>query len=59
MQGCEFRFGCAYLLYYKCQKINLNHSESYKGSSDWIKNKKATSPINKNDNNKHCNSYIK
>ena len=37
------------LLYYKCHKINLNHSGSYTDSRDWIKNIKTTiNPINKN-----------
>ena len=32
-------------------KINLNLDESYKSSSEWINNKKATiNPINKKDN---------
>ena len=34
-------------LYYKCQKINLNHGGSYIDSLDWIKNEKETiNPIN-------------
>ena len=38
-------------LFYKCHKINSNHGGSYTGSSDWIKNKKATiNPVNKKDN---------
>ena len=29
------------LLYYKCHKINLNHTGSYIDSHVWIKNKKS------------------
>ena len=36
------------MLYYKCHKINFNCGGSYKDSSHWIKNKKATiNTINK------------
>ena len=37
----------AYLLYYKCHKINPNRGGSYIDSPDWIKNKKTTNLINK------------
>ena len=44
----DFVFDCAYLLYYKCHKINSNRSGSYIDSPDWIKNRKASiNPINK------------
>ena len=50
-RGSEFAFDYVHLLYYKCQKINLNCRASYVYSPDWIKNKNATiNPINKNDN---------
>ena len=39
MEGSDFTFGCDNLLYYKCNKINLKHDESYIDSPDWIKNK--------------------
>ena len=42
-------FDCAYLLYYKCHKINLNCVGSYIDSTDWIKKVKSNL-INKNDN---------
>ena len=41
MRGSEFVFDYVQLLYYKCNKINLNGG-SYIDSPDWIKNKKAT-----------------
>ena len=48
MNGSEFVFDYVHILYYKCQKINPNHGGSYRDSSDWMKNKKATTnPINK------------
>ena len=51
MKGSEFVFHYVQLLYYKCHKISRRRSESYKGSPDWIKNKKTTiNPINKKDN---------
>lgn len=31
-----------YGLFYQCHQINLNHGISYVGSTEWIKNKKAT-----------------
>ena len=40
----------------KCHKINLKRVQAYTGSSDWIKNKKATiNPINDDDN---CFQYV-
>ena len=48
MKDSEFVFDYVHLLYHKCHKINPNRGESYIGSPDWIKNKKATiNPINK------------
>ena len=38
MRDSDFIFDCIYLLYYKCQKINLNHGELYIGSPERIKN---------------------
>ena len=47
----EFVFDYVQLLYYKCQKKNLNQVGSYLDSPDWMKNKKATiNLINKKDN---------
>ena len=40
MKGSEFIFNYAQLMYYKCQKINLNSSGSFLDSPDWIKSKK-------------------
>ena len=40
MRGCESVFDYVQLLYYKCNKINLNYGGSYIDSHDWIKNKK-------------------
>ena len=43
MKGSDFVFYYVHLLYYKCQRINLNCGGSYIDSSDWIKKeKKAT-----------------
>ena len=42
MRGNNFITGYAYLLYYKCHKINPNHGGSCMDSTDWIKNKKET-----------------
>ena len=47
----EFVFDYVQLLYYKCQKINLNQGGSYLDSPNCIKSKKATiNLINKKDN---------
>ena len=40
MKGSEFVFNYSHLIYYKCHKINPNHSDSNVDSPDWIKNKK-------------------
>ena len=40
MKGSEFVFNYFHLIYYKCHKINPNHSDSSVDSPDWIKNKK-------------------
>ena len=57
MEVSEFVFDYVQLLYYKCHKISLNRGGSYKDSTVWIKNKKATiKPINKKDNK--CFQYI-
>ena len=51
MRVTEFVFDYVQLLYYKCQKINLNQGGSYIDSPDWIQSKKATiNPFNKKDN---------
>ena len=51
MEGTEFVFDYVHSLYYKCHKINPNHSGSYTDSPDVIINKKATmNPINRKDN---------
>ena len=52
MGSSQFVFDYVHLLYYKCNKVNLNRDGLYINSPDWIKNKKATvSPINKKDSN--------
>ena len=44
-------FGFVHLLYYKSYKINPIRGRSYIDSTDWIKNKKATTnPINGKEN---------
>ena len=48
-KGTDFVFGYVYLLYYKCQGIYPNCGGLFIDFSDLIKNKKATKPINKND----------
>ena len=40
MKGSQFVFYYVHLLYYKCHKINANHSGSYIDSPDWIKKQK-------------------
>ena len=55
MKGSEFVFDSVDLLHYKCHKISLNHSGSYKDSPEWLKNKKAAI-IQKNNDNK-CFQY--
>ena len=59
MRGSEFVLDYAQLLYYKCDKINLNCRGSYIDSPDWIKDKKAiTNPINKKGNKYFQNAVI-
>ena len=41
MQGGEFVFDYAHLLYYKCRNLNPNRGGSYIDSPDWMKNEKA------------------
>ena len=41
MQGGEFVFDFAHLLYYKCRNLNPNRGGSYIDSPDWMKNEKA------------------
>ena len=57
MRGNNFITGYAYLLYYKCHKINPNHGGSCMDSTDWIKNKKET--INLSIPSVHHNSHMK
>ena len=40
MKGREFVFGYFYLLYYKCNEINLNSVWLHIDPPDWIKSKK-------------------
>ena len=42
MKGIDFIFGSVCLLYYKCDKISLKSSWSYRESPDWIRNKTET-----------------
>ena len=42
IRGNDFIFDCVHLLYYKRHKINFKWRGSYTGSTDWIRNKKAT-----------------
>ena len=53
IKGSDFMFDCAYLLYYKCHKINPNRGRSYTDFADWIKNKKATTINLVNDGDKY------
>ena len=53
IKGSDFMFYCAYLLYYKCHKINSNGGRSYIDSADWIKNKKKTTVNLVNDGDKY------
>ena len=59
MKDSDFILDCINLFYYKCHKINLNHGGSYIVSLDWIKNKKATNPINDDVNKYFINKYCK
>ena len=48
IKGSELVFDYVHLLYYKCNKVNLNRGGSYIDSPDRIKIKKATTnSINK------------
>ena len=47
MKDSDFVIHYVHLLYCKSQKINPNRGGFYIDSHDWIKNKKATNPINK------------
>ena len=50
-KGSEFIPESVELLYYQFQKIDIRRAESYKMSSNWIVNKKATiNPKNEKDN---------
>ena len=42
MNGSNVAIDYVQLLYYKCQKINLNCGGSYIDCRDWIKTKKTT-----------------
>ena len=42
MKGLEFVYDYVHLLYYKYQKLNLDHDGSYTDSPNLMKNKKAT-----------------
>ena len=55
MRGSDFVFDSIDEMHYKCNKISLNHSSLYIGSSEWIKNKKAI--INPKNNNDKCFQY--
>ena len=48
MKVIDFIFDCVHLVYYKCNKINLNCG-GYIDSADWIINKKATIDFVNND----------
>ena len=55
MRGSEFVYDSADALFYNLNKANLSRGGSYKDSTKWLKNKKAT--INpKNDDDK-CFHY--
>ena len=50
-RGSNLIFDNVNLLYYHLQKISLKRGESYIGSPEWLKNKKATiNPKNNDDN---------
>ena len=55
MQGSDFTFDGANLLYYDFNKISLNRGGSYIDSPEWIKNKKST--INAMNNDYKCFQY--
>ena len=54
VRDSDFKFHCVHLLYCKCHKVDPNRDGSYIGSSDWIKNKKATINLV----NKKGNKYV-
>ena len=55
MRGSEFVRDSIDLLYYHLQKVSLKRSGSYIDSPEWLKNKKATTNPQNNDNN--CFKY--
>ena len=65
MKGSEFVFDYVHLLYYKCNKINLNHAVSYidwtniDRSSDWKKDFNTMKNISKKIFSIRCISRIK
>ena len=55
MKGSEFIFDSVDALYYDLNKISLKRGGSYIGSTEWLKNKKATiTPKNNNDKCFQC-----
>ena len=53
MRGSDFIYDCVHLLHSRCHKINFKRGRSYIDSSEWIKDKKATTnPISKKDSNR-------
>ena len=56
MEGSEFIFDSAQLMYYKCQKVNFRHGGSNIDSPDWIKEKKIT--INPKYEDDKCFQYV-
>ena len=50
-RGSNLIFDSVNLLYYHLQKISLKRGESYIGSPEWLKNKKATINPKHNDDN--------
>ena len=55
MRGSEFICDSVDLLYYHLQKIDLKRNRSYIDSTEWLKNKKATTNPKNNDDN--CFQY--
>ena len=49
MGGSEFHFDAVNVLHYDLNKISLNRGGSYIKSPEWMINKKAINPQNKND----------
>ena len=56
MRGTEFVFDRIDLLYYHLQKTSLKRGGSNVNSSEWLKNKKATTNPKNNHNN--CFRYL-